>query len=83
MGEWKMVKITPKEVEVGDVIFLKNHNLISKITHMAVAVAANRFFHCTSKVDGCEIVDCETFHSRYEMITDEKLLSTYVDPRNH
>lgn len=70
-----------EDLQAGDLVFLKNHTYIRKITHLAVALSPNRFFHCTSRIGGCEIAKCEAFHERYEIVSDKETLLNYKDPR--
>lgn len=80
--KWQILNVGSNEVRCGDLVILKNRISRRSITHITVALAANRFFQCTWKAGKAEIVPCEALHPRYELVSSEETLRFYKDPRN-
>jgi cell wall-associated NlpC family hydrolase len=79
--EWKVLKISPDQLQAGDVVFWKKPISKRMVTHMTLALAANQFFHCTARIEGAEVITCSGLRERYEVVDHPDELLKYHDPR--
>jgi hypothetical protein len=78
---WRYLKIFPRELELGDLVFLKHKKSPRLITHVAMALGPEILFHCSREKKGASIEKIDQVFSRYTQPSDIKAMLTYVDPR--
>ncbi len=77
---WHFQLIDTKELQTGDLIFLKRRKEPKLIGHIACALDANRIFHC-KRDRGALIESLDSVFQDFEQKLKKKQV-LYIDPRN-
>jgi cell wall-associated NlpC family hydrolase len=79
-ANWSLQIIDSAELQTGDLIFLKQQNHPTLISHLAIALASDQIFHCT-RLLGPVIQTAHQVFERYEQqLMHDQIL--YIDSRN-
>lgn len=78
--KWSVQKISSSEIQAGDLLFLHSKKSERLVTHVALALSAQKVFHCTPKSNGC-VEPLEAISQEWEFLEDANALLSYVDPR--
>jgi len=80
---WRYLRVTADELQPGDLLFLKRKKSPRLITHVAMALGPEKFFHCSPERKGGAIERIDRIFSTYMQPQDVDEMLSYIDPRSH
>ncbi len=83
VNQWNFELIETSTLKTGDLLFVKNKKATRLITHVLVAISADLFFHCSYKINGCEIVSTSSVLEKFQQPFSGEELLQYLDPRSN
>lgn len=81
-SEWRSLKIEMKDVQCGDLLFVRNKKNEKLLSHIALVVEVDRIFHCCPSLGTAVVQSKDEFFSLYEQKLNFKEMVRYIDPRN-
>ncbi len=78
---WSIAKISRSELQSGDLIFVRDKAASRRITHVVLALSADKVFHSSMKAKGGRIEDISDIFTTYTQSKQVKSLLAYIDPR--
>lgn len=81
-SEWRLLKIDAKDMQCGDLLFVKKKKNVKLLSHVALVVASDRIFHCCQSLGTAVVQSTEDFFCLYEQQLNFRKMVRYVDPRN-
>ena len=81
-SNWKALKINIEDALCGDILFVKNKERIKLLSHAALILGNNQFFHCSPILNTAAIQSKDDFFSFYEQKLNLIKMLHYIDPRN-
>lgn len=81
-GEWRALKIEMRNVQCGDILFVRNKRNEKLLSHIALIIEVDKVFHCSPSSGTAVIESRNEFFSLYEQKLNFKEMICYIDPRN-
>jgi cell wall-associated NlpC family hydrolase len=81
-SEWRVLKVEIKNVQCGDLLFVRNKKNEKLLSHIALVFELDKIFHCCPSFGTAVIQSKDEFFTLYEQKLNFKKMIRYIDPRN-